>query len=191
MHISKTFLLLEAAAHNICRFEETADTGARHANDVSGTASSALLPESIFAGVVASAPLIAIDLIVEDALGAVLLGLRNNPPARGCWFAPGGRIRKNEQLSHAFARIAQDELGLRIHMTQGRFIGIYEHFYDTDFSDDSSASTHYVVLVYHLQITRNLLQPRYEQHSEYSWMQPNELTRHPDVHAYTKAYFLI
>lgn len=149
-----------------------------------------LLEAHIFATVVASAPLVAIDLIVEDAQGAVLLGLRNNPPAKGYWFVPGGRIRKDETLKNAFARIAQDELGLHAQMTQSRFIGIYEHFYDTNFNGTVGASTHYLVLAHRLQIARESLQLPHEQHSQYSWMQPNQIMQRQDVHPYTQAYFL-
>src|SRR5438445_9092197 len=93
-----------------------------------------LLDAHTFATVVAHAPLVAVDLIIEDAQGAVLLGLRNNPPAKGYWFVPGGRIRKDETLNTAFARITQAELGPHAPMTQGSCIGVYEHFYDTNFN---------------------------------------------------------
>jgi colanic acid biosynthesis protein WcaH len=36
---------------------------------------------------------VSIDLIVRDADGRVLLGLRNNRPARDWWFVPGGIVR--------------------------------------------------------------------------------------------------
>ncbi|OGB22884.1 MAG: GDP-mannose mannosyl hydrolase [Burkholderiales bacterium RIFCSPLOWO2_02_FULL_57_36] len=137
----------------------------------------------------ANAPLIAIDLIAEDAQGAVLLGLRNNPPAKGYWFVPGGRIRKNESLDAAFARIARDELGLRVQRNRHRLAGVYEHFYDTNFNGTAEASTHYVVLAYRLRITPEALRLPHQQHSLYQWMHPDRITRHPDVHAYTKAYF--
>ena len=41
------------------------------------------LPLSEFLEVVIRAPLVSIDLIVRDAAGRVLLGLRRNAPARG------------------------------------------------------------------------------------------------------------
>ena len=54
------------------------------------------LPPEAFAHIVAHAPLVAIDLLVQDTQQRLLLGWRNHPPARGYWFVPGGRIRKNE-----------------------------------------------------------------------------------------------
>src|SRR3569832_198637 len=85
------------------------------------------LDADALAGIVAAAPLVAIDLIVEDPQGDVLLGLRRNPPAQGCWFVPGGLIRKGETLDAAFARIACDELGRAYARKEARFVGVFEH----------------------------------------------------------------
>jgi colanic acid biosynthesis protein WcaH len=49
--------------------------------------------------VIRLAPLIAIDLIIRSARDEVLLGLRKNEPAKGCYFVPGGMILKNERLA--------------------------------------------------------------------------------------------
>jgi NUDIX domain len=59
--------------------------------------------------VIRLAPLIAIDLIIRNARDDVLLGLRKNEPAKGCYFVPGGMILKNEHLADAFARLAKTE----------------------------------------------------------------------------------
>jgi colanic acid biosynthesis protein WcaH len=40
------------------------------------------------------------------------MGWRGNDPARGTWFVPGGRIRKNEKIADAFERIIRTETGL-------------------------------------------------------------------------------
>ena len=56
-------------------------------------------------------PLVSIDLILKDRQGQVLLGKRANRPARGYWFVPGGRIRKNEKIADAISRISRSELG--------------------------------------------------------------------------------
>jgi hypothetical protein len=59
--------------------------------------------------VIRLAPLIAIDLIIRNARDEVLLGLRKNEPAKGCYFVPGGVILKNERLAEAFARLIKNE----------------------------------------------------------------------------------
>lgn len=149
----------------------------------------ALLPKEVFATVVANAPLVAIDLIVRNPQGSVLLGLRSNPPAKGSWFVPGGRIRKGESLDAAFSRIAQDELGLPARRDGHASAGVYEHFYDVNFDGTAHASTHYIVLAYQISIEPESLRLPHDQHSRFQWMQPGWLVQHPDVHSYTKAYF--
>jgi len=53
-----------------------------------------LLAEDDFRRAVEMLPLVSIDLLLRDADGRYLTGLRSNPPAQGSWFVPGGRIRK-------------------------------------------------------------------------------------------------
>ncbi len=154
-----------------------------------GAAPAAPLSKDLFATVVANAPLISIDLLVEDANGSILLGLRTNPPAKGCWFAPGGRVRKNEPLDTAFSRIALEELGLHAERAAFPIAGVYEHFYDINFAGTENASTHYVVLAYRLPVDPASLRLPPDQHSQYQWMAPDQILLHPDVHPYTKAYF--
>jgi colanic acid biosynthesis protein WcaH len=154
-----------------------------------GFSSAPLLDARSFAQVVANAPLVSIDLIVEDRDGAVLLGLRNNPPAQGNWFVPGGRIHKNETLEQAFARISFEEIGLRLIKSKAELMNVYEHFYDTDFAGTPGSSTHYVVLAYRVKVARETLTLPTDQHSRYQWMPPQQAARHPDVHPYSRAYF--
>ena len=65
----------------------------------------------VFRTVVASTPLVSIDLVVRNPQGEVLLGRRLNRPAQGFWFIPGGRIRKNESLNAAFRRLSSSGAG--------------------------------------------------------------------------------
>ena len=135
-------------------------------------------------------PIVCIDLLVQDTEGRVLLGLRTNPPAAGSWFLPGGRIRKGEKLADAFTRLARQELGVQtIGIADARLQGVYEHFYDTDFTGDPSAPTHYVTLAYRLAVGVDLDLPQGEQHHEWAWMSVDALLKHPGVHPWTKACF--
>lgn len=105
----------------------------------------------LFKNIVANTPLISIDLIVKNDKGQVLLGQRQNRPAQGFWFVPGGRVRKNESLDNAFIRLTQEELGIVKYRHQAQWLDVYQHFYeDSVFSDDDSPSTHYIVLAYQL-----------------------------------------
>ncbi|MCT4712330.1 GDP-mannose mannosyl hydrolase [Enterobacteriaceae bacterium H11S18] len=142
-----------------------------------------------FTTVVRSTPLISIDLVVENQAGEYLLGLRTNRPAQGFWFVPGGRVQKDEQLADAFARLTEAELGKRFTLKDGEFYGVWQHFYDDNFSGQDF-STHYVVLGFRLRVNADELQLPMEQHNEYRWQNAAELLESEDVHDNSRAYFL-
>jgi colanic acid biosynthesis protein WcaH len=113
------------------------------------------LSAETFTNACAALPLVSIDLFITrpgpdgDEL---LLGMRNNRPAQGWWFSPGGRIRKNEPLHAALHRIATGELNLATELLpRAALLGAWDHFYaDSAFSP--AVSTHYVNLAYSLRI---------------------------------------
>ena len=148
------------------------------------------LSQETFATVVQSTPLISIDLIVENELGEILLGKRTNRPAQGYWFVPGGRIQKDETLAEAFARLTEEELGLRLPITAGRFYGVWQHFYDDNFSG-SDFTTHYVVLGFRLQVNAGAVNLPSEQHNAYRGLCPHALREDEEVHDNSRAYFRV
>jgi colanic acid biosynthesis protein WcaH len=148
------------------------------------------LNQADFLKVVDHTPLIAIDLIVPDSQGRFLLGQRVNKPAQGSWFVPGGRIRKNESLDTAFTRLCLEELGLRLQRESASLIGIYEHFYPDNFSGAGDVSTHYIVMGYRFGKAVDLAQLPLEQHTRYRFASAEEICVDPDVHDYSRAYFM-
>ena len=68
-----------------------------------------MLSKEDFISIVKNTPLVSIDLVIENKEGEILLGWRNNQPAKGYWFVPGGRIRKDENFRKAFNRILKTE----------------------------------------------------------------------------------
>jgi colanic acid biosynthesis protein WcaH len=147
------------------------------------------LKKGEFAQVVRNTPLVAIDLIIRDPDRCVLVGLRTNEPAKGKWFVPGGVVRKNERLADAFARIVKTEIGLEASIGDARFIGVYEHLYDTNVFGEDGFGTHYVVLAYELNLDHRPPIVSDRQLSGVRWMTPGELTSSPDIHHNTRAYF--
>jgi len=158
----------------------------------------AFLDNDTFAKVIASTPLISIDLVVRNANGQILLGLRTNRPAQGFWFVPGGRIFKNESIAQAFKRLTKAELGIELSIANAKYLGLYEHFYsDSVFDSGSEAnniSTHYVVNGFEIVLpvlnadhTSHTL-PK-DQHEDYRWLSETELLAAPNVHVHSKWYF--
>lgn len=149
---------------------------------------SVLLPAPLFRNMVENMPLVSLDLVVRNAAGEVLLGQRLNRPAQGFWFVPGGRVRKDERLPEAFARLTREELGVELALSAACFLGPYEHHYPDNFSG-TDFSTHYVVLAYELTLDVALSALPVQQHGAYRWWSQAELLASPEVHVHTQWYF--
>ena len=150
------------------------------------------LPDETFKSIIQHTPLISIDLIVRNEQGHVLLGKRVNAPAKGYWFVPGGRVRKNETLDDAFVRLVREELGIESGVTRAdaKFLGVFEHFYDDNVFDDE-VSTHYIVLAYELKIEDKICIHIDElQHENCKVFDENIILIKDLVHPFTKNYFL-
>ena len=149
------------------------------------------LDREVFLSLVDNAPLVAMDLVVVRGGTEILLGLRNNRPAQGFWFVPGGRIRKNEPMQKALARVAQDELGLALAalLQPPVHMGAFEHFYADCFAGDVGVSTHYVVMGNLVQLPAGTeLAAADAQHSDLRWWPLAEALASDRVHRFTKDY---
>lgn len=149
------------------------------------------LSNDLFRSVVASTPLISIDLTVQNSHGEILLGQRLNRPAKGVWFVPGGRILKNETMDAAFSRLTREELGKAFQRSEARLLGVYEHFYSNSVFGESGEGpdTHYVVLAYQLVLAEGEgLHPPHAQHDSYRWWPLAEAQVSKEVHDNTQAY---
>lgn len=145
------------------------------------------LNATTFETVVASTPLISIDLLVQNEHGEYLFGLRKNRPAQGYWFVPGGRVQKNESLDNAFRRFTREELGVELERNKAQFKGVHEHFYqDSIFGEQ--VSTHYVVLAYEIFFPAGATLLDAHQHSGVLWARPEALKQYA-IHSYSLDYF--
>lgn len=157
---------------------------------MSDPASRDRLTREQFRSIVQLAPLVSIDLLIADQDGYFLLGLRNNRPAKGTWFVPGGIIFKGEKLEEAFIRILVAETGLSYPLSSASHLGVFEHFYDDNRFEEPGYGTHYVVNTYALQLPSRPNIRFDKQHREMKWALPDVILSAPDVHANTKNYFL-
>lgn len=142
------------------------------------------MENKIFRTVIDSTPLVSIDLLITKNNKA-LLGRRVNKPASNYFFSVGGRIYKNETIESAIKRIAKDELQIELEK-KPKFKGVYEHFYDEGIFEN--VSTHYVNLAYEFTVKKNIELPTI-QHSEYIWIEINDLLDSDEVHDYVKNYY--
>jgi colanic acid biosynthesis protein WcaH len=152
---------------------------------------SGLLSKQDFVAACSALPLVSIDLMLTCRTGdgeVLLLGMRNNRPARDFWFSPGGRIRKNEGIQLAMQRIANEELGIPLSwLSRATLQGAWDHFYD-DSAFTDTVSTHYVNLVYLVPVSKEelgLLCPpcgELEQHSAWRWFPLEVASTDESVH---------
>lgn len=82
-------------------------------------------------------PTVAVGAVVLVPPDQVVLVQRANPPAKGSWTLPGGKLASGESLVDAVRREVREETGLEIEV--GRLIEVIELVSDTH---------HYVILDY-------------------------------------------
>ncbi len=152
-----------------------------------------------FATACAALPLVSVDVYVTRQVGKareLLLGLRNNRPAKGWWFTPGGRVRKGETVPKALERVIREELGIpSLPLMPTRLLGVWDHTYP-DSAFNPQTSTHYVNLAYALELPALCIDQlptigvsgasSVAQHSQWRWHPLPEVACATDIHAFVK-----
>src|SRR3990172_886703 len=72
------------------------------------------------------APRLAIELLIENKKGELLLLKRDKEPFAGQWHLPGGFLLKDESINDCIQRLADAELSLDIDTTQTERLGLFE-----------------------------------------------------------------
>lgn len=145
------------------------------------------LDRETFRSVLDATPLVSLNLVVENHVGQFLLALPENRPARGFWFVPEGRIRKEEWLAKTFYRLLDDEIGCTAGRIDCDMLGLYEHFYDDSvFGDKPSA--HYVVIAWHIHVNSSELDLPAGQHAWFRWWNRQDILENDDVHLNSLAF---
>ena len=84
------------------------------------------IPSALYDRIKTCMPIVSVEaLIVMDE--ALLFMRRNNQPAKGEWWFPGGRIRKGESLEEALRREVKEETGLEV--SSYKFINVYSRVF--------------------------------------------------------------
>jgi len=137
------------------------------------------IPAEEYATIAEHVPIVSVDLLINHDSG-ILLGKRQNEPAKGEWFVPGGTVIKGERRREAVHRVAEEELGCDVTIDQN--VGVYDHFYDAAASDGVE-SKQYLATAYIVTPVKNSFQPD-DQHSKFQvFSEPFE-----DVHEYVVRY---
>jgi colanic acid biosynthesis protein WcaH len=117
----------------------------------------------------------------------ILVGLRNNNPAKDFWFVPGCRTGKYECINDGIRRVAKSELNLEIDSESAQLLGVFDHIYDNNFIDNKFG-THYLVSAYLIVLDKEPTIILDNQHSEFKWMSFKDIEEFESVHQNTKNY---
>lgn len=90
-------------------------------------------------------PRVAVNLVIKNGKGEILLTKRAIPPMVGYWHIPGGFLVKGERLLDCIKRIAKKEIGLNINTSKAKLIGVFE-----DLRKDSRG--HIVDIMYGIEV---------------------------------------
>jgi ADP-ribose pyrophosphatase YjhB (NUDIX family) len=71
------------------------------------------IPEDKFREIERLMPLACFNAIIVDSKGRVLVMKRNNEPAKGLYWFPGGRIKRGQSLEEALKEQIEEETGLK------------------------------------------------------------------------------
>lgn len=145
-----------------------------------------MLSKNDFYDVVRKTPLVAVDFIIMNEDNKVLLGKRNNNPAKGDFFTFGAVIAKNESIDAAKKRMLKNELGIILKKSDDvKFLGIFEQFYDNNFKDEKT-NTHYIILSFTMKINPKRIKENKDEHTEIAWFDSNEVLKDKTINKNVK-----
>lgn len=84
------------------------------------------LPYKTFVKTFKLVPRVAVDLLVSNLKGEILLTKRSTSPFENFWHIPGGFLLKEETITIGLERVAKDELGINIKGNKANFLGVFE-----------------------------------------------------------------
>lgn len=137
------------------------------------------IPADEYRTIAKNVPVVSVDLLVHHA-GGLVLGKRQNEPAKDEWFVPGGTVLKGEQRREAVHRVAREELGVDV--TIDRELGVYDHFYQVAASEGLD-SKQYLATAYVVTPIGTEFEPD-DQHAELRTFD----SPFPELHEYVQGY---
>jgi colanic acid biosynthesis protein WcaH len=148
-----------------------------------------MLSNDHFLQAIRDVPLICVDFVVLNEEDEMLVGIRKNRPARGIYFAPGGRIRKNELLADAVNRLSQIEIGMELNVAKLMFLGHYDHIYPNEnFFGAPGIGTHCFTCVYVVRLKNTVNIYLDNQHTTSRWVSLYDAANDPSIHYHTQQY---
>lgn len=127
------------------------------------------LSEEDFLASFEKVPRLAVNLIITDRQGKVLLTRRNIPPFKDGWHFPGSFVLKNESLEEALKRVARDEFGMELtNEVELRLLGVFDDL-------ESDPRGHVVDVAYGLSISETERVKLTKETAEVKFFTPGQL----------------
>jgi colanic acid biosynthesis protein WcaH len=114
------------------------------------------IEDDVYRKIVEKMPIPTVDAVIVHK-GKFLLLKRNNPPVKGEWWLPGGRIRRNESFEDAVRREVLEETGLTCKTIKP--VGVISQV----FPECHTVSVYFLVESDNVDVKMN------SEHSEYKW----------------------
>jgi colanic acid biosynthesis protein WcaH len=140
------------------------------------------IPDPLYHQIIEAVPIACVDIAIAYN-GAILLVKRNDPPAAGRWWLPGGRVHKGEMMRDTAIRKAWEEVGIRCHA------GPIIYTAETIFPDGPGGiPIHSINSCFFMYPVNGRVIPYLDNHhSEFEWVQHIGEELHPYVKACLKA----
>jgi len=101
-----------------------------------------MISRNRYANIIKDTQLIACDLLIKHE-NSILLGKRNNAPAKGYLFNPGARMYKHEKHFETIRRLLDTECGISEPHGEFIYIGTFEHRYPNEnFTEPQESEEH-------------------------------------------------
>jgi|APSaa5957512576_1039674.scaffolds.fasta_scaffold02000_7 colanic acid biosynthesis protein WcaH len=139
------------------------------------------IEEELYKKIVENVLIATVDIVVLSRdLKKLLLFKRENNPAKGIYYTPGGRIYKGEEAIECAIRKTKEEIGIDISKDDLGFGGtIVEKWENSFFSEEIESSFMTMFFYFILDNEDNLKLDK--QHSEYKWFNIEDETISPYV----------
>jgi colanic acid biosynthesis protein WcaH len=136
-----------------------------------------MIPQDLYNQIISNVPIACVDIAII-ANGSVLLVKRNDPPAKGEWWLPGGRVLKGEMMRDAALRKAHEEVGVECN------VGPIIYTAETIFPDGPHGiPVHSINSCFFLYPVKSDFVPELDAHHlEYRWVNAVE----PGFHQYVQ-----
>ena len=124
------------------------------------------IPSSLYELILDVLPIASVEAIISKD-NSLLFLRRENSPAKGEWWFPGGRLRKGETLEEALYREVKEETDLQV--IESKLVNVYSRIFD---------ERHDITIAYYCKCKPDQIALNNE-HSEYKYFKKLPTNIHP------------